>query len=191
MVVGLGVFLVIAVQSLQKNLMRDLDFGRRADMPNMFLIDVQKDQEAPLAEFIKQETGEQPLLVPTVRTRITAINGRDIDLEEEDQKKQRGLLGREYVVTYRPNLEANERVLEGQFWDPQPSSEAEVSIEESMKGLLGLGVGGHITFDVQGRKITATVTSVRKVEWRNSRTGFMVLFRPGTLENAPQMMVGA
>ncbi|MBI3650311.1 MAG: FtsX-like permease family protein [Acidobacteria bacterium] len=191
MVVGLGVFLVIAVQSLQKNLMHDLDFGRRTDMPNMFLIDVQKDQQAPLAEFIKQETGEQPLLVPTVRARITAINGRDIDFEQEDMKKQRGLLGREYVVTYRPNLEVNEHILEGEFWNGQPSKDAEVSIEESLKGLLGLAVNSTITFDIQGRKINAKVTSIRKVEWRNSRTGFMVLFRPGTLENAPQMMIGA
>ncbi len=191
MVVGLGVFLVIAIQSLEKNLIQDLDFGKRTNVPNMFLIDVQKDQQAPLSEFIKQETGEDPLLVPTIRARITSINGRDIDFEQEDAKRQRGLLGREYVVTYRPNLEVNERILEGEFWDAQPSSEAEVSVEESMKGLLGLDVGGNITFDIQGRKITAKVTSIRKIEWRNSRTGFMVLFRPGTLENAPQMLVGA
>lgn len=191
MVVGLGVFLIIAIQSLEKNLLRDLDFGKRSNVPNMFLIDVQKDQEAPLTQFIKDETGEDPLLVPTIRTRITAINGRDIDFENEEMKRQRGLLGREYVVTYRPNLEVNERILEGAFWSPEPSSEPEVSIEESMKGLLGLEVGGNITFDIQGRKITAKVSSIRKIEWRNSRTGFMVLFRPGTLENAPQMMVGA
>jgi putative ABC transport system permease protein len=66
-----------------------------------------------------------------------------------------------------------------------------ISIEESMQGLLGLDVGGNITFDIQGRKLIAQVSSIRKVDWRNSRTGFMVLFRPGTLENAPQMMVGA
>src|SRR5262249_25105331 len=51
--------------------------------------------------------------------------------------------------------------------------------------------GSTITFDVQGRKLTARVTSIRHVDWRNSRTGFMVLFRPGTLEDAPQMFVGA
>jgi putative ABC transport system permease protein len=27
------------------------------------------------------------------------------------------------------------------------------------------------------------------VDWRNSRTGFLVLFRPGALENAPQMLI--
>ncbi len=191
MVVGLGVFLVIAVRSLEKNLLRDLDFGKRSNMPNMFLIDVQKDQQAPLTEFIKKETGEEPLLVPTIRTRMTSINGRDIDFEQEEMKRERGRLGREYVVTFRPYLEYNERVVEGEFWNEQPSSEAEISIEESMKGLLGLGVGSNITFDIQGRKITAKVSNIRKVDWRNSRTGFMVLFRPGTLENAPQMLVGA
>jgi putative ABC transport system permease protein len=44
-------------------------------------------------------------------------------------------------------------------------------------------------FDIAGRKLTARVSSVRRVDWRNSRTGFMVLFRPGSLESAPQMFI--
>jgi putative ABC transport system permease protein len=99
------------------------------------------------------------------------------------------MLGREYVVTYRPQLETNETIIEGKFWDASPSPEPEVSIEEGMRGLAGLDLNGTITFDVLGRKITARVTSIRRVDWRNSRTGFLVLFRPGTLENAPQMFV--
>jgi len=65
----------------------------------------------------------------------------------------------------------------------------EVSIEDAMRGLAGLDVGGHVTFDILGRKITARVTSVRQVDWRNSRTGFLVLFRPGALEGAPQTLI--
>jgi putative ABC transport system permease protein len=95
------------------------------------------------------------------------------------------------VTTYRPRLEANETVVAGEFWDETPSAEAEVSIEEALRGTAGLDVGGTITFDIQGRKVTARVTSVRRVDWRNSRTGFLVLFRPGALDNAPQTFVGA
>jgi putative ABC transport system permease protein len=58
-----------------------------------------------------------------------------------------------------------------------------------MRGLAGLDLGGTVTFDITGRRLTARVTSVRRIDWRNSRTGFLVLFRPGTLENAPQMLV--
>jgi putative ABC transport system permease protein len=94
-------------------------------------------------------------------------------------------------VTYRPNLEYNEKIVAGKFWDATPSSEPEVSIEEDLRGAGGIDLGGTITFDIQGRKLTARVTSVRQVDWRNSRTGFLILFRPGALENAPQTFVGA
>jgi putative ABC transport system permease protein len=187
--VGLGAFLVIATQSLQQNLVREFDPAARARLPNMFLIDVQKDQKEGVEELITRATGERPTLVPTVRTRIAAINGQSIDLEDKTRRAERGMLGREYVVTYRPQLEPNETIVGGQFWDAAPSSEPEVSIEEGMRGLAGLDLGGTITFDITGRRLTARVTSIRRVDWRNSRTGFLVLFRPGALENAPQMLI--
>ncbi|MCA1564574.1 MAG: FtsX-like permease family protein [Acidobacteria bacterium] len=187
--VGLGAFLVIATQSLQKNLVREFDPAARAQLPNMFLIDVQKDQKEGVEELITRATGERPTLVPTVRMRIAAINGQSIDLDDKGRRPQRGMLGREYVVTYRPQLEENETIVAGTFWDAAPSSEPEVSVEEGMIGLAGLDLGGTITFDITGRRLTARVTSVRRVDWRNSRTGFLVLFRPGTLENAPQMLI--
>ena len=187
--VGLGAFLVIATQSLQQNLVREFDPAARGQLPNMFLIDVQKEQREGVEELITRTTGERPTLVPTVRTRIAAINGRSIDINDRERRAERGMLGREYVVTYRPQLEANEEIVAGAFWDAAPSSEPEVSIEEGMRGLAGLDLGGTITFDITGRRLTARVTSIRRVDWRNSRTGFLVLFRPGTLENAPQMLI--
>jgi putative ABC transport system permease protein len=190
MIVGLGVFVVITVQSLQANFLRELDRGRMGDLPDMFLIDIQTDQRQGVSDMVSQAMGKPPLLVPTVRTRIVAINGKDIDLND-DQKRDRGRLARDYVVTYRANLESNESIIAGKFWDESPSAEPEVSLEESMRGLAGLDIGGQITFDVSGRKISARVSSIRHVDWRNSRTGFLVLFRPGALENAPQMLVGA
>jgi putative ABC transport system permease protein len=187
--VGLGAFLVIATQSLQQTLVREFDPASRAQLPNMFLIDVQTDQKAGVEELVTQATGERPTLVPTVRTRLAAINGQSIDLDDKARRAQRGMLGREYVVTYRPQLEQNETIVEGKFWDATPSVEPEISIEEGMRGLAGLELGGTITFDITGRRLTARVTSIRRVDWRNSRTGFLILFRPGALENAPQMLI--
>jgi putative ABC transport system permease protein len=191
MVVGLGVFLVITIQSLQSNLSREFDLSRAGKLPDMFLIDIQKDQREGVEEIIKRDTGDNPLLIPTVRTRLVAIDGQEVDLEQVEGRRERGRLGREYIVTYRAQLDYNERVVEGQIWDATPSASPEVSVEESMLGLMGLKLGSTITFDIQGRKIQARVSSVRHVDWRNSRTGFMILFRPGVLEDAPQMSVAA
>lgn len=191
MAVGLGAFLVMSVQSLRTNLLSELDVSQRANIADMYLIDVQKDQAEGVADIVERETGVRPELIPTVRARIHAINGREIDFKETDMQRERGLLGREYVVSYRARLEENEKVTAGDFWEPTPSSEPEVSIEEGMLGVAGLEIGSAITFDVLGQKITARVTNARKIDWRNSRTGFLVLFRPGSLEDAPQMLVGA
>jgi putative ABC transport system permease protein len=191
MAVGLGAFLVMAILSLQSNLLDEFDLTKRGNIPNMFLIDVQKDQVEGVREIVGRSTGKSAELIPTVRARIAAVNGREVDLEAAEMRRERGRLGREYVVTYRPRLEYNEEVVAGKFWDESPSAEPEVSVEEGMRGVAGLDVGGTLTFDIQGRKITARVTSVRRVDWRNSRTGFLVLFRPGALESAPQTFVGA
>jgi putative ABC transport system permease protein len=189
MAVGLGAFVVMAIQSLQTNLLNEIDISRRTQLPNMFLIDIQPDQKQGVEKLIEGATGVRPELIPTVRARIFAINGQEIDLEQRELRQERGRLGREYVVTYRDRLESNETIVGGQFWDARASIEPEVSIEEGMRGLSGLDVGSTITFDIVGRKLTARVTSIRRVDWRNSRTGFMVLFRPGALDNAPQMLI--
>src|SRR6185295_5209542 len=79
--------------------------------------------------------------------------------------------------------------LEGRFWNG-PSGEAEVSVERETRQRSGLEVGDTMRFDILGRVISARVTSIRDVEWRDSRNGgFVFVFRPGALDDAPQTFV--
>ncbi|MGH9762735.1 MAG: ABC transporter permease, partial [Blastocatellia bacterium] len=126
-----------------------------------------------------------------LRARIKAINGRELSFQSRDHSREHQRLGHEYLLTYRAGLDPNETVVEGKLWPPTPSSEPEVSLDENMKGLMGIGLGSTIVFDMQGRDVTARVTSFRSIDIKNSRTAFAVLFRPGVLESAPQMMVAA
>ena len=191
MAVGLGSFFIIATLALQTNLLREMDFQRRTNLPNMYLIDIQSDQKQGVEKIVRESIQKTPELLPTVRARISAINGKTVDPESEEYKKDRGRLGFEYTLTYRSKMEETESILEGKFWDATSSSTPEISIEESLEGMMGLDVGSTITFDILGRKITAKVTSIRRVDWKNARTGFYVLFRPGILEAAPNVYIAA
>ena len=191
MAVGLGSFFIIATQSLQSNLLNEMDFQKRTNLPNMYLIDIQSDQKDGVETIVQKEIGIKPQILPTVRARIAAINGKKIDTESEEYKKDRGRLGFEYTITYRGTLDETESILEGKLWENKASSVPEISIEESLKGMMGLDLGSNITFDILGRKITAKVTSIRRVEWKNARTGFYVVFRPGVLEAAPNVYIAA
>jgi putative ABC transport system permease protein len=189
--VGLGVFFILSVRLLQANLLGEFDLDMNASRADLYLIDIQKDQRAGVAEMIARATGREAELIPTLRARITRLNDRTIVPDQIPAGENRGLLGREYVLTYRPRLDPSETLLSGRFWDETPSSEPEISVEELISRELNVGVGDRITFDVLGRPIEAKITSVRRIDWRNARTGFLVVFRPGALDDAPQMFIGA
>ena len=193
--VGLGTFFILGVRTLQANLLQDFAVQISDDAPDMFLIDIQQDQKDGLASFIDQQNGHEaaPNVMPTLRARITAVRGREVNLETYEQVRGRGSLSREYTVTYRPQLNANEEVLQGAWWPSTPSTgEAEVSIEESLQKRFRINIGDEMQFDVLGRTIPAKVTSVRKVNWRDYRSGgFMLVFRPGALDSAPHSYIAS
>ncbi|MGB7203207.1 MAG: FtsX-like permease family protein [Pyrinomonadaceae bacterium] len=185
--VGLGAFVVITVQIMQTNLIREFDFTRNSRLPSMFFVDIQKSQIAEISRTIAQQTGEQPEAVPTVRARIAAVNGEPVDYQQTEVRQNQGQIGREFAVTYRANLDVNETVIDGDWWaTTQPSDEPQVSVEEGMSRTLKVSPGDSMTFDISGRKITVRVASIRKLDVRNTRTAFVFVFRPGVLEAAPQ-----
>ena len=188
--VGLGAFVVLAVQSLQANLVREFDFTRNQTLPSLFFIDIQKSQIDELQKIVEQRAGESVQVVPTIRARIAFVNGEPFDFQNRETRQQQGVIGREFAVTYRPKLDENETIIAGNWWNDNKETDApEVSVEEGMSKTLGVGVGDWITFDISGRKITARVANIRKLDLRNTRTVFIFVFRPGVLDKAPQTFV--
>jgi putative ABC transport system permease protein len=187
--VGLGSFFIVGVRSLQENLIREFTVNLSPDLPDMFLLDVQQDQVQGMTQILerwRQPGTSEPRLLPVLRARVVGVEGQEVTLENYEDVRGRGSLAREYTITYRPVLERNESVIDGAYWDTTPSSVAEVSIEESLRDRFRINVGDNVRFDVMGRQVEARVTSVRRVDWSDSRAGgFMFVFRPGALENAP------
>jgi putative ABC transport system permease protein len=192
--VGLGSFFIIGVRSLQENLITQFAVNINPESPDIFLLDIQRDQVEKVSAAIAahQPAGAPPpRLLPVLRARVVGVEGREINLENYEDVRGRGSLGREYTITYRDALERNETVVAGTFWEPTPSTEPEVSIEQFINEQFKINIGDTIRFDVLGRVVAAKVTSVRLVEWSDSRAGgFMFVFRPGVLEQAPHSFIG-
>jgi putative ABC transport system permease protein len=192
--VGLGSFFIVGVRALQQNLIREFAVDLSPEAPDLFLIDVQPDQTEPVAAVLGAHLppGAPPArLLPVLRARVTGVAGSELQLENYEDVRGRGSLAREYTVTYRSALEPNETIVAGAFWDSTPSTAGEVSVEQSLHERFRINIGDVVTFDVLGRTVQATVTSIRRVEWSDSRAGgFMFVFRPGLLDRAPQGYVG-
>jgi putative ABC transport system permease protein len=191
--VGLGAFFIVGVRSLQSSMLEEFAIQFNDSSPDMFLMDIQRDQAERVRTFLKDPAHGASgfVLIPVLRARVTGVSGRQTNLDSFEDVRARGSLAREYTVTYRDRLEANERVVAGAFWSgPSKESEPEVSVEEGIRERFQISVGDTIRFDILGRIVTARVSSIRRVDWRDSRSGgFMFVFRPGVLDQAPQMLI--
>src|SRR5262249_18140901 len=187
MAVGLGAFLVITVWSLQRNLLRELDFQREGRIPDLVLVNVQKGQEAEVTRAVDDLGGRNLKLIPILRARIVAVDGDTIDFSQPETKRNGKRIWRDYGVTYRAALEPGETVIRGKFWDPTPSHDPEISISQQLSGALGLNLGGTLTLDFLGHNVTASVTSIRKTV--TIRIGPDIVFRPGLLESEQQLTI--
>jgi putative ABC transport system permease protein len=189
--VGLGAFFIVGVRSLQASLLNEFNIQVGADSADMFLLDIQRNQVDGVRQFLADPAnGVGPArLLPVLRARITGVSGRVTTLESFEDVRARGSLAREYTVTYRDHLEANERVIAGTFWNG-PSPDAEVSIEKGLHERFAINVGDVVRFDILGRIVNARVGSIRDVDFKDARAGgFMFVFRPGVLDQAPQTFI--
>ena len=194
--VGLGSFFVIGVRALQSNLLKEFSVTLQQGGADMFLVDIQQDQLDGVRRFVQARTGAEPRLIPVLRARVTAVHGREVNLETVADVRRRGGIGREFVITYRDHLEPNETLKAGTFWSGQPplpadAKELQVSIEQGIHERSRVGVGDLMRFDVLGRIVEARVMSIREVEWQDARNGgFMFVFRPGPFDRAPHSHIG-
>lgn len=193
--IGIGVMVIVTVSLIERSLVRQIGEKRPADAPTFFFIDIQPDQARGFAELIHKRTGElTPQLTPLVRSRLHAVNGRRVTVEDESEKERESkdeqrkawYFTREYVLTFLEALPKDNVVTKGTWWKkgqvfPAPL----VSVEEEAAKHLGLDIGSTVAFEIQGATITAEVSSIRKVEWGNFSTNFYMILSPGSLNGAP------
>jgi putative ABC transport system permease protein len=194
---GLGVLALLTLLQVKENLMAQLDVNRPENPPSLFFIDVQPDQKAPFESLMatRQQTAE---LTPLVRARLHAINGQPIS-ERANGKATSDVdhnhdhddfyFAREYVLTDRRDLPPHNVVLRGRWWEDDTKPLA--SVEEEVARRLGIDVGTEVTFDIQGMKVVARISSVREVDWGSMATNFYFILSPGLLREAPTTYVAS
>jgi len=81
--------------------------------------------------------------------------------------------------------EADNRIVAGRWWQGVRSRTDQFSVESGIAESLGIRLGDRLTYDIAGNIITATVTSLRKVDWDTFNVNFFVIAPPGLLDSQP------
>lgn len=190
-----GFAMLAVVGTARAGLSRVLSLARAPDAPDLFLVDVQPDQLERARALASGRASGAAVFAPLVRARLVAIDGRPLRRDDERregaEERERGRWrAREYNLTYADALNPSERVVAGRFWAPGAGG-AEASVEEGFLARASLRLGSRLTFDVQGREIEATITSVRRIEWAAMRPNFFVTLTPALIGRAPRTFIGS
>lgn len=153
------------------------------DAPNRFLINIQPEQRAAIAEFFGRAGLASPRLEPMVRGRLVRVNGRKIAPGDYTAERAQRLVEREFNLSSRDDLPPGNQVVAGR-WHAQ-GKHVQFSVEQGLADTLNLHVGDELSFEIAGRPLVAHIGSLRKLDWDSMRVNFFVIAPEGSLAGQP------
>jgi putative ABC transport system permease protein len=159
------------------------------DAPNLFCLDIQPNQQRQFTELI----GMDIELFPVVRARLTSINSKKVNRQEE-LKKRGDSLAREFNLTYRERLLDDELLIEGNSLFGNITSEngpVPVSVLDNVAEMGDMALGDILHFNIQGVPLVAEVVSIRSRTKSMLYPFFYFVFPDEVLRNAPQTLFAA
>lgn len=176
------------------------------DTPNQYLVNITQEQIAPLERFTEENDIPHRGFFAVYRGRLTSINGeqtirikdnKDQNLAEEEEKEtqdsepegRRGM-GRELGLTWLNDLPQQNKILEGEWWQKGDTT-PQVSVESGVAERLDIKLGDELAFNIGGREISASVTSLREVNWKTRQLNFIMIFNQSVLADFPATSISA
>ncbi len=189
--VGMTLAMLVVVLVLQSNLASEYLGASVFDAPTLVASDLFEDEVETIRAMAAGGSGISAFTTtPMLRGRLLEINGKPVTSEQARGTEALFLLSGEVPVTYRQQLPATSRVVEGQWWSENYDGPPLLSLHESLRSGLGLKLGDTLTFDIFGDRITAGVGNFREYSWQGG-IDFLATFSPGVLEGYPSTLLAA
>jgi putative ABC transport system permease protein len=186
---ALGLTAILLLTVTRSDLLAAWRAKTPADAPNRFILNIQPEQRAPLAQFFR-ERGLPPVRTyPMVRARLTAINSVEVSAASYEEQRTKRLVEREFNLSYMDDLPAHNRISAGAWFAASDGASGALSVEEGIARTLGVNLGDRLTWVVGGQAFTAPVTSIRRLDWDSMQVNFFVIATPSLLQRYPTSYV--
>ena len=188
---GLGLSVLAAIALIEENLSTQIKKRLPDRAPAFFFIDIQPHQVVAFDAAVSRIAGTSGYQrVPTLRGRIVKIAGLPVERAEVAPETQWAIRG-DRALTYAAQKRADAEIIKGKWWPPDYKGPPIISLDSGLARGFGIDVGDTLSINVLGREVTATVTNLRKIDWRSLRFDFAIIFAPGTLDSAPHTYIAA
>jgi len=192
MAIGLGTAFIATLFFVKTLLIGKVSFSTSEHQPNMVLFNIQTAQKEKVASFVRAE--KLPIIqeVPIVTVQLDAVNGYTAAAVRQDSTLgiSNRAFGSELRVTFRDSLIASEKITDGEWvGHVEKGDTAMISFGKEYAERIGVKVGDHLRYNVQGVMVPTVIGSLRKIDWNRVQTNFRVVFPRGVIDDAPQFHV--
>lgn len=181
MVFSIAIMLLYTLVIVRTSLIEEWRVQIPPDAPNHFLANIPPESMPSIEGILQRNKVKLEPVYPMIRARLTQIN----DLDTTEKQKLSNALRRELNITFAKDLAADNKIIQGDWWDKWQRSEKNipgVSVEENTAKEIGLKLGDKLTFSIGGLIQYVEVASFRSLEWRSMRPNFFFIFEPGSLD---------
>lgn len=185
---AVGLLALVLLVLLRTDLISSWRQASPADAPNRFVINVMPEQGPAFQAALKAAGVINYDWYPMIRGRLVAINGRATSPERYTDERARRLVDREFNLSNSAALPENNAVVGGRWQDQEANA---ISIEQGIATTLGLQLGDELTYDIGGDQVSATITSLRKVDWGSMRANFFAMYPVARLDGVSATYMSA
>jgi putative ABC transport system permease protein len=182
---GVGLSVLVAIALVQANLTGQIAEKLPEQAPAFYFIDIQSAQAEPFDRIAAAVPGiGEVKRAVMVRGRVTRINGVPAEQAKVDPEAEWVVKG-DRGLTVAATPPEGTRVVAGSWWPADHKGPALVSMDAEIAKGFHVGLGDTVTMNVLGRDITATIASLRKIDWSTVSMNFVFVLSPSALEGAP------
>ncbi|WP_022942563.1 ABC transporter permease [Psychromonas hadalis] len=175
-----SLMLVALIWLIKSDLLGDWQQTIAPDVPNVFAVNISPEQRQGYLEQVDRLALPRSDAFAIIRGRITEVNEQSVSEHLGSKEELPHILQREINFTWAKELPVYNQLIEGQW-----TGEKTVSVEQKVAHDLDIKLGDSLTFEVNSQHFSATVNSLRSVQWQSMKPNFIFIFSEDVIIDLP------
>ncbi|HBY61257.1 MAG TPA: ABC transporter permease [Solibacterales bacterium] len=187
---GIGVTFTLTVYLLQHSVIQQVMSNAPPGIPNVFLINVTEPEIEGVRALLRKQPGVENKIeiIPSVAARLVSVNGEPLEARRKMQGFERRFL-RTRSISWAESKPEPVKVMDGKWW-PAGAAEPVASLTQEAARALEAKVGSRLEWDVNGRKVIASVVAIHRNEQVRMTANQEFVLNRAALAGVPQIFFG-
>jgi putative ABC transport system permease protein len=182
---GIGATLLLTLTLVGTNFKRELEKSIPEIAPDFFYVSIQKDVKDNFISYLDSKDPKiQYETVPIAPASISQINGIDPLTYIKSSNDSFWVLERDRRISWSNTPPPDNPITEGKWFDLE-SNDLQISLDAKVARNFGVKLNDQLTLKIYGKEVAGTVTSLRKVDYRDLSINFAMIINPKFANQLP------